>query len=155
MRTSASRQDRVCQKGPSRRLTDDRPRRRRVSPHQDVLLEPSYQVYPQQKFGEFRGTISDILEQMIPETLARMPYDARVCSRQAKALAGDIQERVKDLGIERYKLITVVHIGEIQQQSIRVCSRGIWDVEVDSSVTYQYQNASLYCVATIFGIYHE
>ncbi|XP_022109939.1 uncharacterized protein LOC110989684 [Acanthaster planci] len=133
----------------------DRPGRRRPSPGQDVLVEPSYQVRPPQKFGEFQGAISDILEELIPETLSRMPYDALVCSRQAKSLAGDIQERVKDLRIARYKLITVVHIGEIQQQAIRVCSRGIWDVEVDSFVTYQYQNASLYCVATVFGIYHE
>ncbi|XP_071800344.1 dynein light chain Tctex-type 5-A-like [Asterias amurensis] len=133
----------------------DRPNLKTLSSDLDAFVEPSYQLVPPQKFGEFRGTINDIFEEMIPERLDKMRYDATLCKVQAKLLAGDIQEKVKDLCIERYKLITVVNIGEIQQQAVRVCSRGIWDVEVDSFVTYRYQNPSMYCVATIFGIYYE
>ena len=133
----------------------DRPRRKTLSSEQEALVEPSYRLDPPQKFGEFRGIIHHILEVMIPERLDKMSYDATTCRKQAKLLAGDIQEKIKELCIERYKLITVVNIGEIQQQTVRICSRGIWDMNVDSFVTYKYQNASMYCVAIIFGIYYE
>ena len=97
-----------------------------------------------------------LLEDSIESALKHCKYDPDSCASLSQRLAGDVQEEIKDLALDRYRFITLVHIGEGDQaQSIRVASRALWDTDVDSFVTYNFQNKWIYCIATVYGIYMD
>ena len=62
---------------------------------------------------------------------------------------------MKDLDLERYKLVCIVHIGQRGNQEIKVGSRCLWDARLDTFISVEYQNTSLFAIATVFGIYFE
>lgn len=66
-----------------------------------------------------------------------------------------IKARVKDLMIPRYKIIVLVHIGQLTGQSMQISSRCLWDASNDTSASYSFKNSSLFGVATVFAVYTE
>ena len=49
----------------------------------------------------------------------------------------------------------LVTIGSVEGQGIRVASRCLWDHETDSYASATFKNATLFAIATVFGIYYE
>lgn len=66
-----------------------------------------------------------------------------------------IRARVKDLMIPRYKIVVLVHIGQLTGQSMQISSRCLWDASNDTFASYSFKNSSLYGVATVFAVYFE
>eukprot|EP00057_Strongylocentrotus_purpuratus_P003178 XP_003726104.1 PREDICTED: tctex1 domain-containing protein 1-B-like [Strongylocentrotus purpuratus] len=133
----------------------DRPRRRSPSAKHLPQIENTYQLEPRELFSSYVRVIRDIIESTVESRLTGMKYDPKLCSKEAEELSEIIKERVKTLDIDRYKLITLVHIGKMHGQGLQVCSRNSWDPARDSFVSYRFQNASVFCVATIYGVYFE
>jgi len=57
--------------------------------------------------------------------------------------------------MERYKYVCSVVIGEKQGQSVHTSSRCVWDEAHDSFACESFENKSLYCAATVYGLYAE
>ena len=133
----------------------DRPRRKTMSFKPIIRLEPTYKLEPHETFALHHAAIMNILENIVEGTLKDCKYSPSICATLAQQLAGNIQSEVKDIGLDRYRLITIVHIGERTRQSMRIASKAIWDPNVDSYATYRFQNESMFCTATIYGIYLE
>ena len=135
----------------------DKPRRKTLTSSRIniIRLEPTYKLEPREKFALFQPMIKSIMEELMEASLRDRKYDSLTCASLAQQLSGDIQVEVKNIELERYRLITVVHIGERNRQDIRIVSRAVWDPELDSFVTYKYQNEWLFCIATVYGIYLE
>ncbi|GFR72640.1 Tctex1 domain-containing protein 1-like [Elysia marginata] len=72
-----------------------------------------------------------------------------------KVLSDEIKERTKALNIERYKLVVCVVMGERKDQGIMISSRAAWDAKLDSYATFTFQNKSLFCTASVYGVYAE
>lgn len=66
-----------------------------------------------------------------------------------------IKAKVKELMIPRYKIICLVHIGQMGDQSIRIGSRCLWDHVNDSFACSEFKNNSLYAIASVYGVYYE
>lgn len=66
-----------------------------------------------------------------------------------------IRARVKDLMIPRYKIVVLVHIGELAGQSMQISSRCLWDASNDTFVSYNFKNSSLFGVANVYAVYFE
>lgn len=66
-----------------------------------------------------------------------------------------IRARVKDLMIPRYKIVVLVHIGQLTGQSMQISSRCLWDAANDTFASYSFKNSSLYGVATVYAVYIE
>ena len=66
-----------------------------------------------------------------------------------------LKARVKDLMLSRYKIVSIVHIGQLKDQGLRMGSRCLWDQSFDTFTTYEYRNKSLFAVGTVYGIYAE
>ena len=66
-----------------------------------------------------------------------------------------IKARVKELMIPRYKIICLVHIGQLGDQSVRISSRCLWDQTNDTYASSEFRNKSLYAVASVYGVYYE
>lgn len=57
--------------------------------------------------------------------------------------------------IPRYKLIVVVHIGQLKSQSILIGSRCLWDPKSDTFSSYVFRNSSLSALASVYAVYFE
>ena len=60
---------------------------------------------------------------------------------------------VKKCDIPRYKFMCHVTLDKKTGQSLANVSRCLWDEKTDSFASAEFQNASLYCVVTVFWVY--
>lgn len=66
-----------------------------------------------------------------------------------------IRASMKDLLIPRYKIVVLVHIGQLCGQSMQVSSRCLWDTSSDTSASYFFKNSSLFGAANVYAVYYE
>lgn len=66
-----------------------------------------------------------------------------------------IKARVKDLLVPRYKIVVVTHIGQLNEQSMQIGSRCLWDPATDTFSSYVFKNTSLFALANVYAIYFE
>lgn len=66
-----------------------------------------------------------------------------------------IRACMKDLLIPRYKIVVLVHIGQLSGQSMQVSSRCLWDASSDTSASHVIKNSSLFGLASVYAVYYE
>ena len=108
---------------------------------------------PGQKF--MKRDVEKLLKQQLEEKLADKPYNYEESLNWSKELSGDIQQAVRNLGYQRYKIIVSVSIIEACQQGVRLASRCIWDTETDNFAEYTFSSESMHATALVFGLYWE
>ncbi|XP_022109731.1 tctex1 domain-containing protein 1-B-like isoform X3 [Acanthaster planci] len=118
-----------------------------------VKLEPTYQMEPTKRFPV--NTVKDILGEVLQHYLAEEKYEPELCKQMTKTISDVVKARVKELQLGRYKIIALVHIGELRDQGLKISSRCLWDAAHDNSSSYEFRNNSLFATAMVFGIYHE
>ena len=57
--------------------------------------------------------------------------------------------------IPRFKIVCMIHIGQLKEQSMRIGSRCLWDPTNDSFASFEFRNNSLFAIGTVYGIYAE
>ncbi|XP_077981886.1 dynein light chain Tctex-type protein 2B-like [Glandiceps talaboti] len=119
-----------------------------------VNLQPTYQLEPKVKFGEFRETLHNWMTHFLEQRLTGMTYDGANSSTLCRQFSDDIKDHLKTvLSINRYKVVCHVCMGEKHQQALIISSRCLWSTEADGYVTATYENATLFCAATAYAIY--
>ncbi|XP_038068674.1 tctex1 domain-containing protein 1-B-like isoform X1 [Patiria miniata] len=118
-----------------------------------VKLEPTYQMEPTKRFPV--NTVKDILCEVLQHYLAEEKYEPELCKQMTKTISDVVKARVKDLQLGRYKIIALVHIGELRDQGLKISSRCLWDAAHDNSSSYEFRNNSLFATAMVYAIYHE
>ena len=119
----------------------------------EVAAENTYKMAPDRKFPE--GDVRLILEEILTDRLAETKYDAERCRQLSKSISDTVKNRVKELKIERYKIICLVHIGQMGNQGMRIGSRCLWDTNFDTYSSFVFKNGSLFAAATVYGVYFE
>ena len=99
--------------------------------------------------------IKKIMDDILQEKLSNQTYDAQTCRTLCVSLSDDIKDRVKSLGMERFRLVCNVSIGSNSGQGFFMASRFLWDQFNDNFSTSCFQNASLFAVAVVFGVLKE
>ncbi|XP_071952503.1 dynein light chain Tctex-type 5-B-like [Antedon mediterranea] len=119
----------------------------------NMKLEPTYQLNPTIKFPVKQ--IKDILQDALEGYLGEEKYEPELCKQMTKTISEVVKARVKDLRLKRYKIIVVIHIGQLNDQGMRVSSRCLWDDSNDNFSSHQFANNSLFAVAMVYGVYYE
>lgn len=119
----------------------------------EVSMENTFKMAPDRKFPE--RDVRLILQEILTERLAEAKYDADQCRQLSKSLSDAVKNRVKDLNIQRYKIICLVHIGQLGNQAMRIGSRCLWDTNFDTFASFEFKNGSLFAAATVYGVYFE
>nr|XP_033773057.1 tctex1 domain-containing protein 1 isoform X2 [Geotrypetes seraphini] len=122
------------------------------SGHYDEVVQPAVQM---ENTFQLVATVNNILEEVLTSYLQEERYEAELCRQMTKTISEVIKARVKDLMIPRYKIIVLIHIGQLNKQSMRIGSRCIWDTTNDTFSSYALQNGSLFAVANVYGVYFE
>ncbi len=120
-----------------------------------VKLENTYQLGPKND-GEFSAPkVKDIIEELLKEHLDNVEYNQRECKEITREIASDLKNRVKEMKMDRYKIVVNVVVGQSQDQGFHMASRGIWFEDTDNWACASYKNSSLFAVATVHGLYFE
>lgn len=118
-----------------------------------IKREPTYRMEPYKKFDTQK--VEKIIENVISDKLNGYKYNPKLCAVMSKLISEEIRDKVKALHFDRYKIVAIVVIGEKKNQDILSCSRSIWDDQVDSYASYNYQTEDILCTVTVYGIYFE
>ena len=116
-------------------------------------VENSYQMEPTVKFPA--SQITEIANEVLSERLEGAEYDENACKELSKELCNEIQSKIKELTMPRYKFVCYVHIGQIKGQDMVIASRCLWDTNVDNFASAKFENRSLFATASVFGFYYE
>lgn len=103
----------------------------------------------------FVHKIKGLMDELLEESLENENYDSESCKIKCLTLSEDIKQRVKELGMSRYRIICHVSIGSCSGQGLIMASRFIWNDIKDNFVTSTFRNVSLFAVATVFGVLKE
>ncbi|XP_074689270.1 dynein light chain Tctex-type 5 [Strix aluco] len=101
------------------------------------------------------AAVDDILKDVLGSCLREQRYEPGWCRDMAKDMAEVIKARVKDLMIPRYKIVVVTHIGQLNEQSMQIASRCLWDPVSDTFSSYVFKNTSLFALANVYAVYFE
>ena len=117
-------------------------------------LENTYRLEPQKTFPYYkaRALMTDLLQSTLGGITT---YDPDQCAQFATDLSGKIKNIGKDLKIPRYKLISLVHVGEKQEQGLMIGSRCVWNTDHDTFASAQFTSHILYAVAMLYASYLE
>ncbi|NXN45481.1 TC1DA protein, partial [Rhinoptilus africanus] len=101
------------------------------------------------------AAVDGILKEVVGSRLREQPYEPARCRAMAEEMAEVIKARVKDLMIPRYKIVVVTHIGQLNEQSMQIGSRCLWDPASDTFSSYVFKNTSLFALANVYAVYFE
>lgn len=118
-----------------------------------VKYENTYQTAPNSKFptAKIRYIISDVLE----SCLRHEKYEPELCRQLSKTTSEIIKTRVREMNIPRFKIICLVHIGQLNNQGLRIGSRCLWDSNSDTFSSYEFRNNKLFAIGSVYGVYFE
>uniref|UniRef100_A0A8D3CCR0 Dynein light chain Tctex-type family member 5 n=2 Tax=Scophthalmus maximus TaxID=52904 RepID=A0A8D3CCR0_SCOMX len=118
-----------------------------------VTMENTYQMGPYKRFPV--PAVTDILKDVLTTYLQQEKYEVEWSQKMSKTICEVIRARVKELMIPRYKVVVLVHIGQLTGQSMKITSRCLWDASTDTFASYSFKNSSLCGVGTVFAVYLE
>ncbi|KAK3277962.1 hypothetical protein CYMTET_14067 [Cymbomonas tetramitiformis] len=111
------------------------------------VTEPAFDA----KFRQ--GKAQEIIMQVLKAKLTGVVYHADNTSTWTREIADDIKLKLKEMGLDRYKFVVQVVIGEQRGEGVRMGCRCFWDPNTDSYATAEFSNGSIFCVAAAFGVY--
>ncbi|XP_048205889.1 dynein light chain Tctex-type 5 [Perognathus longimembris pacificus] len=131
----------------------DEPSQREEVSRLTVQMENTYQLGPTKHFPVV--TVNHILKDVLTNYLQEENYEPELCRQMTKTIAEVIKARVKELMIPRYKLVVIIHIGQLDGQSLLIGNRCLWDPKRDTVSSYVFRNTSLFALANVYAIYLE
>ncbi|KAK7495873.1 hypothetical protein BaRGS_00012863 [Batillaria attramentaria] len=117
------------------------------------LLEPTYRLEPKVPFKP--SQVLEMLKETLNEQLEGRTYRPKLATTLCRLLTDEIRNKVKKMGFDRHRVVVTVLLCEIKDQGIVASSRCSWDDKRDSFATHTFQNKSLFCTVTVFGVYKE
>jgi len=76
-------------------------------------------------------------------------------SRLSLLVVREVKDKMKTLGMDRYKFVVNAIVGDVNRQGMRVASRCLWDENNDGSVTVTQKNNKHFVVCIIHAVYFE
>nr|CAH7766375.1 unnamed protein product [Callosobruchus chinensis] len=118
-----------------------------------VEARNSYQIKPSldEKFKE--TPVKSIINNVVSNVLSGKTYEADTVKKWTVQIANEVNNKVKDLEMKRYKHIVNVVIGEMKGAGVKSGFRCIWDSDVDSFTSDVFMNDTIFCVTTVFAVY--
>ncbi|XP_034411069.1 tctex1 domain-containing protein 1 [Cyclopterus lumpus] len=118
-----------------------------------TTMENTFQMGPHKRIPI--PAVTDILKDVLTNYLQEEKYEVEWSQKMTKTICEVIRARVKELMIPRYKIVVLVHIGQLTGQSMQVSSRCLWDASNDTVASYSFKNSSLFGLATVYAVYFE
>ncbi|XP_049870360.1 dynein light chain Tctex-type protein 2B-like [Pectinophora gossypiella] len=112
---------------------------------------PTYQLEPRTPFNVYEVTKE--VNKVIDSLFTGHKYDARMSPPLALNISAELMHAIKAMSYTRYRIITVVTIGQKRSQSYNNAIGFIWDTERDRYVDTHREETTCFCQATVFAVY--
>lgn len=66
-----------------------------------------------------------------------------------------IKAQVKELMVPRYKIVVESHTGQLNEHSLQIGSRCLWDPASDIFSSCVFKNTSLFALTSVYAAYFE
>ena len=86
--------------------------------------------------------VKKLIGQVLRERLKGAEYSPDTMSEMTKEIAEDVKSRLKAMGLNRYKFVVQVVIGEQRGEGVQMGTRGFWDSKTDDYACELYINVS-------------
>lgn len=117
----------------------------------ELPREPTYRLEPRAVFSV--PAVQRAVAEKLDARLGGFEYSPREASTLVRALSEEVKDRVKEFRYERYRVVTVVTLGEVKDQDVRVASRCEWFTQCDTVVDYTWRSPHMFCNVLVFGVY--
>ncbi|CAD0196658.1 unnamed protein product [Chrysodeixis includens] len=97
--------------------------------------------------------VEKIIDSILDVSFAEHKYNCQDSPATSLRIADDVMRETKSLGFNRYRIFSVVTIGQRRAQCYNNAVSFIWDHERDSYVNTQRENNSAFVQVTVFGVY--
>ncbi|XP_071984487.1 dynein light chain Tctex-type 4-like [Engystomops pustulosus] len=114
---------------------------------------PSGSANPPQRFPY--SLAKELIQEFLMAKLRNVTYDPSTSGDLTKTLCEDIKKVVRRVTPPRYKLICNMAIGSRNREDVLVTSQCLWDSYSDNVTSCSFQNATMFCVATVYAVYFE
>jgi PBP1b-binding outer membrane lipoprotein LpoB len=82
-----------------------------------------------------------------------LKYSSDEANKLTTKISDEVKNRLRDLGLPRYKFVVQVVLGENRTEGVHVGHRCLWDNDTDNYASVSWGNDSLFCVTTVYGVY--
>ena len=131
-------------------------RRERERERLNISLENSYRMEPERKCKFSCQKVEPVVLDILHETLKDKSYDPTNSPKLACEVANIVNNTVKDIKFDRYKIIShVIIVPPDAGADLCATSRCLWDQKNDNFITVNYKSEKIFAVATVYGIYFE
>lgn len=120
-----------------------------------VVYENTYKTDPEDTRRFSQTKAEQIIYSVLENYLDQRQYDPRQFPSLSKTLSEMIKERVRDSGLDRYKLVAVVTLCENRDQGTRVASRCLWNPKHDNHASVVYEGANFFAVGSVYAMYFD
>ncbi|RVE54825.1 hypothetical protein evm_000592 [Chilo suppressalis] len=116
-----------------------------------VIYLNTYQLDPTVRFQVTK--VSGVIEDLLDENFTSHKYNVQESPALALRLAGEVMRKVKRLNYDRYRIFSVVTIGQKRAQSHNNAVAFLWDHERDNFVEANHETATAFIQIIVFGVY--
>ncbi|CAM6088101.1 unnamed protein product [Calypogeia fissa] len=122
-----------------------------LAPHARVVVHTDVPYAPKCRF--FPGKAKEVIGAVLREKLTGATYDADTAPMWVREITDTIKVRLKDMELDRYKLVVQAVVGEQRGQGFQMSCRCFWDPNTDNYAHDSFANDSVFCVAGAFAMY--
>lgn len=118
-----------------------------------VYYENTFKLCPEGKLSVQK--LEEIITEVLNKHLENERYDGVKSKGTCESISQEIKDKVKELGVQRYKLVVLAHLGQNKKQGIEISSRCVWSETFDNFASGHFENNSLFAQAVVFAMYYE
>jgi tctex1 domain-containing protein 2 len=101
-----------------------------------------YQLQPAYRKKASVNAMREVIAATLEQELKGQTYNGDTATQQTKKISDEIKNRLKALGLDRYKYLVQVVIGEQRGEGVRMGCRCFWDSDTDALATETFTNVS-------------
>ena len=97
--------------------------------------------------------IKTIIYNLMTKKFNTQSFSPETSLAEVKEFADLVKTELRQLKLDRYKIIVQAFIGEQKDQGVSLVNKCFWDSEVDYCITNQYMNDQIFVVAVVYLVY--
>ncbi|KAI3384834.1 hypothetical protein SNEBB_009086 [Seison nebaliae] len=122
--------------------------------NKDDKSSRSYLLRPQYDKKFKSKDVEDILDEVLSNYLRPKQYSPDEVGKWCDELNQEIQKRMTEADMPRYKFITQCCIAERRGAGVNMNARCFWDNDTDNYAHAVYMSDTLICAAVVFGVFY-
>ncbi|XP_026742832.1 tctex1 domain-containing protein 1-like [Trichoplusia ni] len=116
-----------------------------------LIFLNTYQLDSHFKFSV--PAVRKVIDHVLDEYFTEHKYNLQESPAATMLIAGEILRDVKALGFNRYRILSVVTMGQKRSQCYNNAVAFLWDHERDNYVNTHREVTSAFIQVTVFGVY--